>query len=332
MTKRLLEVADLTKGFVTRGADGRIAQLKALRGVSFTLDRGETLGIVGESGSGKSTLARSVVRLIEPDGGSIRFDGTDARRLSGRERSQFNRRVQMVFQDPYSSLNPRMTVRAALAEAIGVHRLRPPAAVDGRIAELLDLVQLPQEAAERYPRDFSGGQRQRIGIARALAVEPDCLIADEIVSALDLSIQAQIINLLLELQARLDLAILFISHDLRIVRHISHRVGVMYLGEIVETGGAEQVFADPRHPYTQALIAAAPTLDPGRRGRQEAVHGELPSPIDLPAGCSFASRCVHVMERCLTMPPALLSVDRTRAARCYLTENAAPPALREKSP
>jgi len=320
MNKELLQVEGLTKGFAVRSSTGGTARLLALRGVSFTLDRGETLGIVGESGSGKSTLARALLRLIEPDRGSIRFDGTDVRALSGRARAAFNRRAQMVFQDPYSSLNPRMTVRAALAEAIGVHRLRPPAAVADRVAELLDLVRLPQQAADRYPRDFSGGQRQRIGIARALAVEPDCLVADEIVSALDVSIQAQIINLLLELQDRLGLAILFISHDLRIVRHISHRVAVMYLGEIVETGPAEAVFGDPRHPYTQALLAAAPTLDPQRRGQREALRGELPSPIDLPLGCSFSGRCPAVMERCRTVPPPLIPLDGARLARCHLVE------------
>ncbi|MEI9986363.1 MAG: ABC transporter ATP-binding protein [Aliidongia sp.] len=327
MSTALLQVEGLTKGFAVRSSNGRTGRLQALRGVSFTLDRGETLGIVGESGSGKSTLARSVLRLIEPDGGTIRFDGTDVRALSGRARADFNRRAQMVFQDLYSSLNPRMTVRAALAEAIGVHRLRPRAAVADRIAELLDLVRLPQQAADRYPRDFSGGQRQRIGIARALAVEPDCLIADEIVSALDVSIQAQIINLLLELQDRLGLAILFISHDLRIVRHISHRVAVMYLGEIVETGPAEAVFAAPYHPYTQALLAAAPTLDPQRRGRQEALRGELPSPIDLAPGCSFSGRCPHVMERCRTMPPMLIPQESTRSVRCHLTEHSSPAEL-----
>ena len=325
MSTDLLQVEGLTKGFAVR-SKGRTARLQALRGISFTLGRGETLGIVGESGSGKSTLARTVLRLIEPDRGSIRFDGMDVRALGGRGRADFNRRAQMVFQDPYSSLNPRMTVRAALAEAIGVHRLRPRAAVGERVAELLELVRLPQQAADRYPRDFSGGQRQRIAIARALAVEPDCLIADEIVSALDVSIQAQIINLLLELQDRLGLAMLFISHDLRIVRHISHRVAVMYLGEIVETGPAQAVFADPRHPYTQALLAAAPTLDPQRRGRQEALRGDLPSPIDLPPGCSFSSRCPQVMARCRTVPPTLFPLDGARQARCHLVEAASPPA------
>jgi len=316
---QLLEVTGLAKSFPIRSGGSKL-RLQALRGVSIGLERGETLGIVGESGSGKSTLARCLLRLVEPDAGEIRFDGTDVRRLEGSARARFNRRAQMVFQDPYSSLNPKMSVRTALAEAIGVHKLRPRAGIPARIAELLDLVRLPQEAADRYPREFSGGQRQRIAIARALAVEPDCLVADEIASALDVSIQAQIINLLLELQDRLGLAILFISHDLRLVRHISHRVAVMYLGEIVESGPAETVFTQPRHPYTRGLIAAAPRLEPGRRTAAEAVAGELPSPIELPQGCSFASRCPQAQELCRETAPALRFLDEIHAARCHFAE------------
>ncbi len=315
----LLEVTGLAKSFPIRSGGSKL-RLQALRCVSIALERGETLGIVGESGSGKSTLARCLLRLVEPDAGEIRFDGTDVRRLEGSARARFNRRAQMVFQDPYSSLNPKMSVRTALAEAIGVHKLRPRAEIPARIAELLDLVRLPQEAADRYPREFSGGQRQRIAIARALAVEPDCLVADEIASALDVSIQAQIINLLLELQARLGLAILFISHDLRLVRHISHRVAVMYLGEIVESGPAEMVFTEPRHPYTRGLIAAAPSLKPGRRAAAEAVAGELPSPIELPQGCSFAGRCPQAQALCRETAPALRLLDGIHAARCHFAE------------
>jgi len=226
----------------------------ALNGVSFNLARGETLGIVGESGCGKSTLARCLVRLHEPVAGRILYDGLDVLKLEGKARRAYNRRVQMVFQDPYGSLNPRMTVRQTLSEAIRFHRLREGKAIDARVDELLALVRLSADAADRYPHEFSGGQRQRIGIARALAVEPDCLIADELVSALDVSVQAQIINLLLELQQRLHLTVIFIAHDLRLIRHLSHRVAVMYLGSIVELGETETLFNAPAHPYTEALL------------------------------------------------------------------------------
>src|SRR5215470_14299194 len=233
---------------------GRPLQIiHALNGVSFNVARGETLGIVGESGCGKSTLARCLVRLYTPVAGQIRYDGLDVLALQGKARREYNRRVQMVFQDPYGSLNPRMTVRQTLSEAISFHRLRQGAAVAERVNELLGLVRLPRDAVDRYPYEFSGGQRQRIGIARALAVEPDCLIADELVSALDVSVQAQIINLLLELH----LTVLFIAHDLRLIRHISHRVAVMYLGSIVELAEAETLFSAPAHPYSEALLKAA---------------------------------------------------------------------------
>jgi oligopeptide/dipeptide ABC transporter ATP-binding protein len=265
----------------------------ALNGVSFSVRRGETLGIVGESGCGKSTLARCLVRLLEADAGTITYDGTDVRALSGAARRGYNRRVQLIFQDPYSSLNPRMTVGQMLTEALTVHRMRPPAEIPARIAELMDLVRLPRDSLDRLPHAFSGGQRQRIGIARALSVEPDCLIADELVSALDVSVQAQVINLLLELQERLALTVLFVAHDLRLVRHISHRVAVMYLGRIVELDQTERLFTAPRHPYTRALLSAAPELDPSKRSRTAAVRGELPSPVSIPPGCPFHPRCAE---------------------------------------
>jgi len=318
----LLEVTALSKQFVVRrgfldGAQRRSGGvLRALEKVSFAVQRGETLGIVGESGCGKSTLARCLVRLHEPDDGRIRFDGQDVLALQGADRRRYHRRVQMAFQDPYSSLNPRMTVGQALAEAIRFHALRPAAQTMARVAELLDLVGLPASAAERYPRAFSGGQRQRIGIARALAVEPDLLIADEIVSALDVSVQAQIINLLLDLQSRLHLAILFIAHDLRVVRHLSHRVAVMYLGAIVEVGETEQLFARPAHPYTAALLAAAPEMDPARRGTRDAISGELPSPFDVPTGCAFRTRCSRASDRCAAIRPALSGAEG-RMVACH---------------
>jgi oligopeptide/dipeptide ABC transporter ATP-binding protein len=296
--------------------------IHALNGVSFTVSRGETLGIVGESGCGKSTLARCLVRLNVPTAGSISYDGLDVLNLAGAARRDYHRRVQMVFQDPYGSLNPRMTVRQALTEAIQFHGLRTGGAVAERVNELLGLVRLPADAAERYPHEFSGGQRQRIGIARALAVEPDCLIADELVSALDVSVQAQIINLLLELQQRLHLTILFIAHDLRLIRHISHRVAVMYLGRIVELAPTEILFGAPEHPYTEALLKAAPELDPARRSVIDAVRGELPSPLALPAGCPFHPRCHYVMDRCRVERPLLEGRGADHLAACHLPNGA----------
>ncbi len=308
----LLEATELCKRFPMRRPAldwlrGRPAPvLRAVDGVSLTLRRGETLGVVGESGCGKSTLARCLVRLHEPDAGTVRLDGQDALALTGAARRAFNRRVQMVFQDPYGSLNPRLRIGNALAEALLVHRVVERAAVPGRVRALLDLVHLPRDAASRYPHEFSGGQRQRVGIARALAVEPALLIADEPVSALDVSVQAQIVNLLMELQERLGLALLFITHDLRLVRHIAHRTAVMYLGRIVETGPTEALFATPRHPYTSALIEAVPQMAPGPRRRGAAVQGELPSAIHPPSGCPFHPRCPVAEPQCATVPPALV--------------------------
>jgi oligopeptide/dipeptide ABC transporter ATP-binding protein len=321
----LIGVEDLVMTFprprsvIDRLAGRPASIVRALNGVSFAVKRGETLGIVGESGCGKSTLARCLVRLHNPDSGRVDFAGVDVLKLQGAERRAYNRRVQMVFQDPYSSLNPRMTVRHALTEAITFHNLRQGEGVGQRIAELMNLVRLPSDAADRYPHEFSGGQRQRIGIARALAVEPECLIADELVSALDVSVQAQIVNLLLELQARLHLTVLFIAHDLRLVRHISHRVAVMYLGSIVELAETETVFTRPAHPYTAALLKAAPELDPTHRSAVEAVRGELPSPLAIPPGCPFHPRCPYVMARCRTERPLLTPRGEAgHIAACHL--------------
>lgn len=320
----LIAARDLGKDFpLPRGLFDRFTgrpalAVHALNGVSLDLHRGETLGVVGESGCGKSTLARALVRLHEVDRGQILFEGTDIASLTGPARRGFNRRVQMIFQDPYSSLNPRMTVRQILAEALGVHKMRPAAEIPDRIAALLDLVRLPQDAADRYPHEFSGGQRQRIGIARALSVEPEVLVADELVSALDVSVQAQVVNLLLDLQQRLDLTVLFVAHDLRLVRHISHRVAVMYLGKVVEIGPTEAMFTAPRHPYTKALIDAAPEMDPALRSRTIAAKGELPSPINPPQGCLFNTRCPHVHALCLTERPTLTPRGETHLAACHL--------------
>jgi oligopeptide/dipeptide ABC transporter ATP-binding protein len=296
------------------------AAVHALNHVDLDVRRGETLGIVGESGCGKSTLARCLVRLLEPDEGRIHFEGKDVGTLRPAERRAFHRRVQIIFQDPYSSLNPRMSVGQVLSEALAVHRMRPKAEIAGRVTELLALVRLPADAAERYPHEFSGGQRQRIGIARALAVEPEVLVADELVSALDVSVQAQVINLLLQLQARLQLTVVFVAHDLRLVRHISHRVAVMYLGKIVEISPCDALFAAPRHPYSQALLAAAPELDPARRTRVAAARGELPNPLDLPHGCLFNTRCPFAFDRCFAERPALTERGPEHFAACHLTE------------
>ncbi|MCF7700745.1 ABC transporter ATP-binding protein [Loktanella sp. M215] len=326
MSDALLSAENVSKDFafsrslldVIKGAP--VKAVHALNGVSLDVKRGETLGIVGESGCGKSTLARCLVRLHDCDGGRVVYDGTDIATLSGSDRRAFNAKVQMIFQDPYSSLNPRMTVRQILSEALRVHNMRPADQIDARIAELLDLVRLPQDAADRLPHAFSGGQRQRIGIARALAVEPEVLVADELVSALDVSVQAQVVNLLLELQDRLSLTVVFVAHDLRLVRHISHRVAVMYLGKVVEVAPTEALFKAPKHPYTQALLAAAPEVDPTRRTRRVAAKGELPSPINLPTGCLFHTRCPHAFDRCRSDVPHLTPRGPGHVAACHLDD------------
>ena len=326
MTGPLLSVRGVRKVFplpqpLWRGLRGLPPPVvHALNGVSLEVARGETLGIVGESGCGKSTLARCLVRLWDVDDGQILFEGQDIGGLKGPARRAFNRRVQMIFQDPYSSLNPRMRVRQILAEALSVHRMRPAAEIPPRIAELLDLVRLPADAADRFPHEFSGGQRQRIGIARALAVEPEVLVADELVSALDVSVQAQVVNLLLQLQERLNLTVVFVAHDLRLVRHISHRVAVMYLGRVVELAPTEVLFSAPAHPYTRALLSAAPELDPARRTSRAATRGELPSPLDLPKGCLFATRCPLAFDRCHAERPEPTPRGPGHLAACHLPE------------
>ncbi|MBN7787418.1 ATP-binding cassette domain-containing protein [Ponticoccus gilvus] len=322
----VMEITDLgltfhlprTLGDVLARRAGRA--VRALNGINLELREGETLGVVGESGCGKSTLARCMVRLYEPQKGAIRYRGQDIFTDLGRGDRAFNRLVQMMFQDPYSSLNPRMTCGQILSEALSVHRMRPADEIPARVAELLDLVRLPQDAAHKLPHEFSGGQRQRIAIARALAVEPDVLIADELVSALDVSVQAQVVNLLLELQERLGLTILFVAHDLRLVRHVSHRVAVIYLGRIVEIGDSETLFANPAHPYSQALLSAAPSLDPDDKGQAMHLEGELPSPLNVPPGCPFHVRCPHATDICKRDVPALRQVGRAGEVACHLAE------------
>ena len=296
--------------------------VSALNGVELDVMAGETLGIVGESGCGKSTLARCIAGLNRPTTGDILFEGESVVGLKGARRRAYNRRVQMMFQDPYTSLNPRMTVRSMLEEAITVHGMRSGADIGARVAELLDLVRLPDGAANKYPHEFSGGQRQRIAIARALALEPTCLVADELVSALDVSVQAQVVNLLMQLQDGLGLTVLFVAHDLRLVRHVSHRVAVIYLGAIVEIGPSEALFSSPRHPYSRALLAAAPSLDPAKRRRGPAIAGELPSPLDVPAGCPFHLRCPHAAHICRSEKPSLRPAGTGRSA-CHFADELA---------
>jgi oligopeptide/dipeptide ABC transporter ATP-binding protein len=313
----LLEVRDLVTRFPLRGG----GEVRAVDRVSLTLRRGETLGVVGESGCGKSTLARSILRLVKPSEGRIRFDGRDVTALAARDLRAFRRDAQMVFQDPFASLDPRWRVGDILAEPLAIHRLGAGSERRARVGELLSLVGLDAAAARRYPHEFSGGQRQRIGIARALALEPKLVILDEPVSALDVSIQAQILNLLMDLRERLGLSYLFISHDLAVVRAISDRVAVMYLGQIVEEGAADQVLAEPAHPYTQALLAAAPSLAAvpgGRRAPEAAPRGEPPSPENPPSGCRFHPRCPYRFEPCADVAPADLPAGPGHTARCHL--------------
>ena len=282
---------------------------KAVDGVTLHIERGETLGLVGESGCGKSTLGKAVVRLLEPTDGRIVFDGHDLTHLSRKAMKPIRRDVQMVFQDPAESLNSRLTVGNLIGEAFDIHEVGEPDWRRARVIELLRQVGLPAAAAERFPFEFSGGQRQRIGIARAIALEPKLVICDEPVSALDVSIQSQILNLLLDLQEAMGLSYLFIAHDLAVVKHISDRIAIMYLGKLMEVGGADEVYTEPRHPYTRALIAAIPEPDPARRGRPRVMlEGDVPSPINPPPGCVFHTRCPHAEPRCRTEVPALRDV------------------------
>jgi peptide/nickel transport system ATP-binding protein len=319
----LLEVRDLEVRYTVGGAWQGRAVVRAVDGVSLALQRGETLGLVGESGCGKTSLAQALVLLRRPDAGRILLDGQDVTQLSGRALQQYRRTVQLVFQDPYSSLNPRLRVGTLLAEPIRAARLATGDEVDRRVARLLELVGLPPDARSRYPHEFSGGQRQRIGLARALSVEPSVVIADEPVSALDVSIQAQILNLLIDLQATLGLTLLFIAHDLAVVRHVSDRIGVMYLGQLVELAGADELYRAPRHPYTISLLSAVPVPDPDRElvRRRILLPGDAPSPFAPPTGCRFHTRCPFVRaERCPDEVPPLRQLSPGRWVACHYAE------------
>jgi peptide/nickel transport system ATP-binding protein/oligopeptide transport system ATP-binding protein len=322
----LLEAGNLVKHFVAdRSVFGRPkAYIKAVDGVSFSVDAGETLALVGESGCGKSTVSRLVLRLIEPDAGEIRFAGRDLLAMDADELRAFRREAQIIFQDPYASLNPRMTVGQILTEPLVLHALVRAEQRRERVEELLRLVGLEPRFARRYPHEFSGGQRQRIAIARALAVEPKLIICDEPVSALDVSIRSQILNLLRDLQARLGLAYIFVSHDLAVVKHIADRVAVMNLGTIVETAEAQALFASPRHPYSRALLSAIPVPKPQAKRSRIVLQGEMPSALEPPAGCRFHTRCPFAIERCKHEVPQLVAGTAGHPTACHRTDELPP--------
>ncbi|MBN9090169.1 MAG: dipeptide ABC transporter ATP-binding protein [Reyranella sp.] len=317
----LLEVSGLKKHFpIYKGVFSKVSgYVYAVDGVSFRIGRGETLGLVGESGCGKSTVGRTLLRLLEPTAGTVKVAGEDITHLEGERLLPYRRRMQMIYQDPYASLNPRMTAGEIVGEPMVVHSVGTPAERREKVASLFDRVGLRPESAGRYPHEFSGGQRQRIGIARALALNPDLIVGDEPVSALDVSIQAQIINLLMDLQDEFGLSYLFVAHDLAVVEHISHRVAVMYLGRIVEMTDRKSLFEMPLHPYTEALLSAVPIPKASARGRKRVIlTGDVPSPINPPSGCHFHARCPYAMARCKVEAPALREVVPGHVAACHL--------------
>jgi oligopeptide transport system ATP-binding protein len=321
----LLKVNNLKKYFpISAGGifEQKKLQLKAVDGVSFEINKGETFGLVGESGCGKSTAGRTIIRLYNPTDGEINFDGTDLASLSEKEMKPFRKRIQMIFQDPYASLNSRMTVTDIIGEGITTHNIASGVERQERIYDLLQHVGLKREHANRYPHEFSGGQRQRVGIARALAVEPDLVICDEPISALDVSIQAQVVNMMEDLQNEMGLTYLFIAHDLSMVKHISNRIGVMYLGMLMEVSESEELYKNPLHPYTQALLSAIPIPDPNltRKNKRVVLQGDVLSPIDPPVGCRFASRCPVAIPRCKEETPVLEELAPGHHVACHVAK------------
>jgi oligopeptide/dipeptide ABC transporter ATP-binding protein len=320
VSEPLLSVRHLKKYFPIRvGVLSRVAAyVKAVDDIGFDINKGETFGLVGESGCGKTTAGRAILRLIEPDAGTIQFDGTDLVGLGTQELRRKRRDMQIIFQDPYASLNPRMTIRAIVGEPFAIHGLASGSEREQRVADLLKTVGLDPAVMNRYPHEFSGGQRQRIGVARALALKPKLIIADEPVSALDVSIQAQIINLMADLQQDFGLTYLFISHAIPVIEHISTRIGVMYLGKLVEVGTSAQICLAPKHPYTQALLSAVPIPDPAAKKQRIVLRGDVPTPIDPPSGCRFHTRCPIAIDRCKVEEPPLREIEEGRDAACHL--------------
>ena len=319
----LLQVQGLAKYFPIKGGlfSREVDRVHAVDGVSFSIAAGETLGMVGESGCGKSTTGRCILRLIEPSNGEVRFDGQDVTAMNPQALREVRRDMQIIFQDPFASLNPRMTVEAIIGEALTIHKLtKSPTEYQARVVDLLETVGLNADHMRRFPHEFSGGQRQRIGIARALAVSPKLIVCDEPVSALDVSIQAQVINLLEDLQAKMGLTYLFIAHDLSVVEHISNRVAVMYLGRVVEIAPSRDLYTRPKHPYTEALLSAVPIPDPKAKKQRIVLTGDVPNPVNRPTGCHFHPRCPKATERCKVEEPVLKAVGTQHQAACHLND------------
>ena len=318
MNENILTIEDIHKTFPVKAGPGKTVHARAVDGVSLTVRSGEVVGLVGESGCGKSTLGRRALGLMPPTSGRVLFQGRDLGTLGKKDLRSLRKEMQIIFQDPFASLNPRMRVRDIVIEPLVIHRLAAPQELDARGAALLEKVGLNADALMRYPHEFSGGQRQRIGIARALASGPSFIVADEPVSALDVSVQAQIINLLGDLQQQMGLAFLFIAHDLNVVRHFSDRVAVMYLGKIVETAPAEEIYARPSHPYTEALLADIPAPDPGAKKKHILLKGDIPSPTQIPPGCRFHTRCIHRFEPCDRIVPKTTDLGSGHFVDCHL--------------